>query len=393
MYNFEIPTITFCISSNNNLRYLKLCIASIRNNAYNKNHPIIVFIDRDNDGSIEWLNNNQTKYNIQYFINPDLNKKKFGIAKAYDFCIEQSQTDIFWIFHADMVLGKNADYHAYKHLTKRGVVCATRIEPPIFPNGGEKIIHDFSIWPENFNSPEFDNKVIEYSQLYDTKTTQGIFAPWMMYKTDFIALGGHDHQFGSCKEDSDLFNRMKINDFKLIQSWSSLVYHFTGRGFRFEDDILDHSLKNQEIRIAERKFIRKWGSTIKSNHLLDPIVEKKYNIALVPEFLDIKTIEQIEPFFDKIYLSNHRQLELNNIQDVECKNNIAFIEKTNIIPDLLAEDIVTYIDKISLTDQDYYIINNIHNIITEINQVGSFDVNGIKIHIKRIHNVLEKYKI
>ena len=47
--------ITFCIPSKNNCRYLKACIPSIRKNSYRKDHDIIVFVDEDNDGTVEWV--------------------------------------------------------------------------------------------------------------------------------------------------------------------------------------------------------------------------------------------------------------------------------------------------------------------------------------------------
>ena len=59
-----IPKITFCIPSKNNLRYLKACIPSIRENAYRKDHDIIIFVDSDYDGTVDWLKENSNKYNI-----------------------------------------------------------------------------------------------------------------------------------------------------------------------------------------------------------------------------------------------------------------------------------------------------------------------------------------
>ena len=49
--------ITFCIPSKNNLRYLKNSIYSIRKNS-SQNHDIIVYIDADNDGTEQWLKEN-----------------------------------------------------------------------------------------------------------------------------------------------------------------------------------------------------------------------------------------------------------------------------------------------------------------------------------------------
>ena len=99
--------ITFCIPSKNNRRYLEACIPSIRKHSYRKAHDIIVFVDADNDGTVEWLKSVETKYNLKYIVNES--NSLFGIGRAYDKCIKESITDIFMIFHADMMLGKDAD--------------------------------------------------------------------------------------------------------------------------------------------------------------------------------------------------------------------------------------------------------------------------------------------
>ena len=145
----HMPKITFCIPSKTNLRYLKACIPSIRENAYRKDHDIIVFVDSDEDGTIEWLDKVKDKYNLKYYVNPKLGKELYGIGMAYDFCIEKSNTDIFMIFHADMMLGKDADLEAFKHLKPKTVVCSTRVEPPLHPNAGEKILLDLECGLKN----------------------------------------------------------------------------------------------------------------------------------------------------------------------------------------------------------------------------------------------------
>ena len=255
--------ITFCIPSKSNLRYLKTCIPSIRENASRNDHEIIIFIDSDEDGTIEWLEQVKDEYNLRYFVNPNLGKSLFGIGKAYDYCVEQSTTDIFMIFHADMMLGKDADLKAFEHLKPQTVVCATRIEPPLHPNGGEKILLDFGMWPEEFKKGEFNQYVEQH--LEDDKITNGIFAPWMMYKADFVALGGHDPILHSCREDSDVFNRMKLAGYKFIQPWNSLVYHLTGRGAgSFDGDPERHAKWKADMDRSTMEFIRKWGSNV--NH-------------------------------------------------------------------------------------------------------------------------------
>jgi len=108
--------ITFCIPSKNNLRYLKWSIPSIRKNAHRKDHDIIVFIDKDTDGTVEWMKENAESLGVKYIVNPDLNNTLYGIGRAYDRCVAEAQTDIVVVFHADMYLCKDADLKMYNRL-------------------------------------------------------------------------------------------------------------------------------------------------------------------------------------------------------------------------------------------------------------------------------------
>jgi len=107
--------ITFCIPSKSNLRYLKTCLPSIRKNAHRLDHDIIIFVDSDEDGTIEWLEEKAESYGVKYYVNPDLGNSLYGIGRAYDYCIDKADTDVVMIFHADMMLGKNADLNAYNN--------------------------------------------------------------------------------------------------------------------------------------------------------------------------------------------------------------------------------------------------------------------------------------
>jgi len=296
--NLTMEKITFCIPSKSNLRYLKTCIPSIRKNAYRDDHEIIVFVDQDEDGTVKWLNEVKDQYNIQYYVNPKLGEELFGIGRAYDFCVAKSNTDIFMIFHADMMLGINADFKAWSHLKPKTVVCSTRVEPPLHPNAGEKIIKDFGMWPEEFKEKEFD-KYVE-SQLEETKTTEGIFAPWMMYKKEFIEiLGGHDPIMHSCREDSDIFNRMLLAEFTFIQPWNSLVYHLTGRGAgSFDGDKERHKQWKKDMDNSTLEFIRKWGTNVKHTPLMKPIVLPVYKKSLILKNPNPQLERLLEPWFN-----------------------------------------------------------------------------------------------
>ena len=333
--------ITFCIPSKSNLRYLKTCIPSIRKNAYRDDHEIIIFVDEDEDGTIKWLDEVKDQYNIQYYVNPKLGKELFGIGRAYDFCVMHSNTDIFMIFHADMMLGKHADLKSFQHLKPKTVVCSTRIEPPIHPNEGEKILLDFGMWPEEFKEEEFDKYVEEH--LDDKKTTEGIFAPWMMYKKEFIEiLGGHDPAMHSCREDSDVFNRMLLSEYKFIQPWNSLVYHLTGRGAgSFSGDKERHKQWKEAMDKSTLEYIRKWGINVMHDNLMKPIYTPVYKKSVIVK-------NNYEADFITPYLHIQKRTTLSNLLEPWFNGG---------------DDIIVEVDGDTFTSQDFIHVQLLSQII------------------------------
>lgn len=344
--------ITFCIPSKTNLRYLKTCIPSIRKNAYRDDHDIIIFVDSDEDGTIEWLEENKNKYSIKYYTNPDLGNTLYGIGRAYDFCIENSSTDIFMIFHADMMLGRHADLKAYQQLKPKTVVCSTRIEPPLHPNNGEKILLDFGLWPEEFKEEEFDTYVNEH--ISDDKITDGIFAPWMMYKSEYLdVLGGHDPIMHSCREDSDLFNRMLLAGFEFKQPWSSLVYHLTGRGAgSFDGDPERHKKWQEDMNKSTLAFIKKWGQNVNHTELMKPVVYPVYKKSIVFTSPNPQLEQALKPWFND------------------------------------GEDIVVTVNSQAFTQEDYNVIMSLNAILQDSGEVGQFELGNLHIQI----NALTEYQ-
>jgi glycosyltransferase involved in cell wall biosynthesis len=386
--------ITFCIPSKSNLRYLKTCIPSIRENASRNNHEIIVFVDSDEDGTVEWLEQVKDEYNVRYFVNPNLGESLYGIGKAYDYCVEQSTTDIFMIFHADMMLGKDADLKAFNHLKPQTVVCATRIEPPLHPNNGEKILLDFGMWPEEFKQEEFNQYVNEH--LDDNKTTNGIFAPWMMYKEDFLALGGHDPILHSCREDSDVFNRMKLAGYEFIQPWNSLVYHLTGRGAgSFDGDKERHEQWRKDMDKSTLEFIRKWGSSVNHTALMEPIVTPKYNIAYIVKNCPGQLLSTLEPWCDRIYIENQEIVDIyidREQENTSFELNKRVFSLTNNTPEW-ENDIVIEFDATKLTQQNFQLLMQMPGIIQDSGEVGEFEIDIFRViisHIEEYQNNLIK---
>jgi len=384
--------ITFCIPSKNNCRYLKACIPSIRKNAYRKNHDIIVFVDADNDGTVDWLESVKDKYNLRYIVNDT--DGLYGIGKAYDKCIDESNTDIFMIFHADMMLGKDADLEAFKYLDRKKVVCATRIEPPLHPENGEKIIRDFGMWPEKdveegWLEDNFDKYVEEAKVQFKDKTTNGCFAPWMMYKNEFLSIGGHDPRFASAREDSDVFNRLVLGGFELIQSWQSFVYHLTARGGQFQHGKLtkDHSQKSKEwqklMNNSTREFFRKWGTIVQHNNLMMPIVTPKYDIGFIVDNCTYELLYKLEPWCSTFYGKFPQYMRGNYIHDEQPNTLFDLDEKVKRLRHKKNNDILIEFDANQFTQQHMNYITNLSNILsndTEL-EVGEFELDIFKITI------------
>lgn len=366
--------ITFCIPTKSNLSFLKLSIASIRENSFRKDHDIIIFVDSDEDGTVEWLQQNQDKFQYKYFINPELNKSLYGIGKAYDFCINEANTEVFMVFHADMVLGKHADRNAYASLKKGSVVCSTRIEPPLFPNNGEKILQDFGMWPEDFDLKSFNDYVSQNSGNY--KSTDGIFAPWMMFKSDFDMVGGHDYIFNSCREDSDLFNTLTLAGFTFKQKWNSLVYHFAGRGAgSFNQDEERHKAWQVEMKKSTREFIRKWGSDVAHTPLMKPVVWPLYSTHLTLKNDTLELLYELEPYFTNI-TSDHQDAYITQEQ-----NNTSFNLSSKFASNE-DNDIFIYADCNKLNKSSIGILRNLNRIIYEQKPKGELYVENIKIKIE-----------
>jgi len=384
----EVPKITFCIPSKNNLRYLKTCIPSIRENAYRNDHDIIVFVDADSDGTVEWLNSVREEYNLTVHINPNLNTSLFGIGKAYDYCITRATTDIVMVFHADMMLGKHADYHAFKYLDKGKVVCSTRIEPPLHPNNGEKIQMDFGIWPEDFKKDAFNTYVDGLLTENAGKTTDGMFAPWMIYKEDLLAIGGHDPKLHSAREDSDIFNRFVLKGYTLIQSWDSLVYHLTGRGGQFQHGTItaDETQKSEEwkqlMMNSTKEFMRKWGTNVKHTPLLHPIVPHKYDVLFDVRNMTPNLLGILEPMCDAL----HTDLTTEVLHDYISRErqHTAFDLQSRLFS-TKQHDITVSFDARALTQQNFSILQNLTQILDEsCEEVGTYELDIFSVTVNRI---------
>lgn len=369
--------ITFCIPTKNNLRYLKSCIKSILINSTYQN-KILVYIDSDNDGTEDWLKEN----NIPYIKNNSNIPK--GIAYGYNRCIEQADTELVCMFHADMYMGKGFDEGILKLIKPNTVVSGTRIEPPLHPKGKEKIVENFGMYPEDLKKNEFDEFVKNLRDSNKDKYTRGIFAPWCIYKVDIESIGMHDEMFHSYHEDSDIFNRFILKNYEIVQSWESYVYHFTCRGGQFQDGVEKitsdesfHKMKNN----AMKNFLRKWGTWIRNDEFQFPILSPKYEVGIRIKNADLDLIRLLEPWCDKLYIDNLSELAYKYNEE-EQKNTKYDLKKrifsSHLIPDT---NILIDIDRNTFAQEDFNILQMMPDIIKDTNETGIFEISNMKVEV------------
>jgi glycosyltransferase involved in cell wall biosynthesis len=374
--------VSFIIPSRNNLAYLQLAYSSIRR--YYPEYEITILDDNSTDGTHEWIMTNviTKECNTAYYRNQE---NQVGHTVLYDKGVEMCSNEIFTIFHADMVCGPNYVENLTKHLKPGTVVSATRIEPPLHPPGKEKIVMDFGMYAEDFKHTQFAQFCLTM-QHSAGETTKGIFAPWMMYKKDFLAIGGHDKYFAPFPfEDSDIFQRFILNGYKVVQSRDAFVYHFTCRGHRWTKEVKkdDHFYK---LCVAKNQayYIRKWGSWIANDEYSCPIIHPKYNIGFRVKNCNFDVLGALEPWCSTIYTDCPDIQRF--IQMVQPGTPFFMPSRVQSLYTMADNDIIVSFDGNQLTQEKFNFITQLPQILKESGEVGEMEHDIFRIEIRNLNS-------
>jgi glycosyltransferase involved in cell wall biosynthesis len=332
--------------------------------------------DGSTDGTTEWL----VGLNDDNITSIYRSMERVGHTILYDKGIELAETEVVGIMHADMILAPNYLENLLKHLEREKVVCATRVEPPLHPAGKEKIVKDFGMDFDSLNIEAFEEYAAKAQEEFKDQTTNGMFAPWIIYKEDFVAMGGHDKLFAPFPyEDSDIFQRWLLHGYELIQSRDSFVYHLTCRGHRWTDEIGkdDDYFKNASAK-ATRNYIRKWGSWIENDEFQRPILKPRYDIGIIVENCNAQLLHSLEPWFNNIYVDPSIIQEY--IKYEQPNTRLILDARVRPIDEPKQNDIMIYFD--ANIQVDLNIIPNIQVIIREsVDEPGTYEYGGFKIDV------------
>jgi hypothetical protein len=204
-------------------------------------------------------------------------------------------------------------------------------------------------------------------------------------KEDFQSIGGHDPLYApQSKEDSDIFNRFVLNGYTVLQTWDAFVYHMTCRGSRFADGAKRNPdgqvfMKNRETdewlkqnARSTRNFIRKWGSMVKHDSILRPIISPKYNICFVVDNCTLEILEALEPWCSKICVGE-QDINIIDYISKEQKNTLYYLQSKVWYNDgeaRLDNDIVVEFDASKLTNDNFQFLTQLPEILQNSGEVG-----------------------
>ena len=234
MFSIIIPTY-------NNLKYLKLCLESIKKNS-KFDHEIIIYINSSSDGTLEFIKDNSLKHIY--------NKNNVGLCKAVNEGVKISRNKYIIYAHDDMYFCPNWDVEFYNEIKKIIVkdffLSGTMIQPFksfIYLDCGKQV--------ENFN----EKKLLEKYKDIPFNDFQGsTWAPSLIPKDTWNKVGGFSEEYGPGLGSDPDFN-MKL--------WKIGVRLFKGLGNCRVYHFSSVSLRKKISNNGSKTFLLKWGLSIK----------------------------------------------------------------------------------------------------------------------------------
>ncbi|ADQ80085.1 glycosyl transferase family 2 [Paludibacter propionicigenes WB4] len=234
------------IPSWNNLDYLQVCINSILKNSV-FDHQIIVVVNDGNDGTLEWVKNNQ----ILDYVHA---KENIGICYALNICRGLIKTDYVLYANDDMYFLPNWDKILADEIEKIGhknfMLSATMIEPT-----GENPCSVIRNYGNDIKSFREADLLADQEKLYRDDWNGSTWPPNIVHIDNWDLVGGMSIEYSpGMYSDPDLSRKLWEAGIRIFKGkGTSLVYHFacksTGR-----------IRKNK----GQKTFVLKWNISAKT---------------------------------------------------------------------------------------------------------------------------------
>jgi glycosyltransferase involved in cell wall biosynthesis len=237
MFSIIIPTF-------NNLNYLKICISSLKKNS-KFDHDLIVHINDGNDGTIDYIKNNNITYTYS--------ENNIGLCSAVNIAAKKSKTNYILYSHDDMYFCPDWDIVLKNELTTLNTKLFYLSGSMIEKNSGH-IKLDCGSDFQSFN----EKKLLENYKNYKFRDFQGShWAPHLIHKDLWIKIGGFSEEFNpGIGSDPDLNMKLWKENVRIFKGIADFrVYHFGSISLRKKSNIKKNN--------GTKTFLKKWGITPK----------------------------------------------------------------------------------------------------------------------------------
>ena len=264
---------TWVINSYMALPYLKLAVESIRENAYYKNQPIIVYTENDTE-TRDWL---LEQKDIETIYEQNENPK--GIGGGVNEAIKRVQTEFFSLIHSDMYISRHYDkplYDIVSSTDRKIVACAWRLEPNIFNNEDRvgtmfaPVNGGFGVYHHDFLKEEFLYWADHFVQSPNPSGFRKVEGVSYMMRTKYF-IKNSDAWRPTSYEDHDQSVRMQLEGYDFVVTSKALVWHFGARSSHFlgQHDKLLGTSDRQRITESRNyhRWLKIWGESPKFDSL------------------------------------------------------------------------------------------------------------------------------
>ena len=280
--------ISIIIPTYNNLKFLKFCLLSIKNNSY-YNHEIILHVNEGSDGTTNFVKENKLIHTHSI--------DNIGLCSSINKAFSLVTTDHILYSHDDMFFCKNWDIYLEKEINKYSDNLYYLTGTNVSANHG-LINYDCGSSPETFD----ENKFNDFCNEDKSKDLQGShWAPHLIHKDLWSKIGGFSEEFNPGDgSDPDLCMKLWNENVRIFKTISKFkVYHFSSVTTRKSNIVLNNGTKTFLLKYGfNPRFFRKYylkgnGSNFFNGKLSNPNLRTYVSIEYI--------VNKIKFFYYKIF--------------------------------------------------------------------------------------------
>ena len=279
--------ISIIIPTYNNLKYLKLCIESIKKNS-KYNHEIILHVNEGTDGTLDFVKENKIKHSYS--------EKNNGICVGCNNAAKKSNFDLILYAHDDMYFCPDWDDILLKEV--RSLKTIKFYLSGIMINADPKLKGHINFFAgKDIDSFNEEKLLKNYEKLNHYDFQGSTWAPHLIHKDIWNKVGGFSEEFSpGTGSDPDLNMKLWCLGVRIFKGMSkSKFYHFGSVVTRQKEK--KYSTITETGNKGNKIFLRKWGITIKffRKHYLrtdtiydGPLNEPKKNLKYMIDLIKVK---------------------------------------------------------------------------------------------------------